>query len=37
MVGQMRRATGEAATSVYDQLTDSVTDRWRQITLLFIY
>ena len=28
MVGQMRRATGEAASSVYDQFTDSVTDRW---------
>ena len=28
MVGQMRRATGEAASSMYDQLTDTVTDRW---------
>ena len=28
MVGQMRRATGEAASSMYDQLTDTVSDRW---------
>ena len=27
MAGQMRRATGEAATNMYDQLTDNVSDR----------
>lgn len=32
MVGQMRRATGEAATNMYVQLTDNVSDRFDDIT-----
>merc|ERR1711971_459336 len=32
MMGQMRRATGEVATNMYDQFTDTVSDRFDDIT-----